>query len=873
MRLRILAFVFFCLCLGKLSFAYEYVKADSTVVKNGCKTIHFQEKSVPWDIYILEVDLTNKHNKIKVGLANDKIAWIDPAGNAAVNKETLGHMIQRRNDSGEDVIGGINADFFNMANGMQFNTTATQGEIASTGITRIKHTALYTDDNGEPYIGLADMVQKASMAGYGEFEIKGTNIIRQLNYLVIYNHFMGQNQSFTNEWGTELLLEPLDSGLINGLRNYKIVDKATHVTMTSPAQIILSGNGTAYTYLSNAQVGNYLQIYTEFPSLEKKHITEMIGGWGHIVKEGVNCAISSIEEEGTMYHEEDRHPRSAVVYNKDKSKLYLVAVDGRSDVSKGMDLSELADFMITELNGWEGMNFDGGGSTTLMSGTETVNTPSAGAQRAIPNALLIVNEPQSFVAQEYSFETSSTTYLQENSKLYYETDEENNCEVWVLEADLSNPGIKLNPVSANNKVGWTDAFGIAHKNKKNLSEILTDKIDDENKVLIAGINASPFEFKSGSLNKVFVSNGIIASLPENGKSSPGIWFDQNNVPSIGNLDFKVKIKASNGQEMDVNSVNDVRWIDHLVLYNSFIGDKSITNQWGAEVLLEPEGESFVNGNLVCKVIKKEYSQVQGTGKMPFTGSQLVLSGNSKAYDFIKDNIEPGQEIELITSLENAGTNPLKTVISGACQVLKNGESSWLDSLGSSEAKIVLGNDLRTAIGYNQNKSKLFFFVSEKYSETNNGLPLNGLTALMEKYQIYDGLCLDGGVNSTLIADNSVVNMLPQNEASIANGLVIEYLKSTGILPVTEKSDFKIFPNPASDFFYLEIEPENSGNLLFELHDVAGKLISSCAFSVIGNSKNRKRIDVPTIDAGIYFYRVTSEKTEMKSGKIIIEKNN
>jgi len=101
-------------------------------------------------------------------------------------------------------------------------------------------------------------------------------------------------------------------------------------------------------------------------------------------------------------------------------------------------------------------------------------------------------------------------------------------------------------------------------------------------------NASRFDSKSGELIGAFIIDGVIALMPDNVSPAPAIWFDQNNVPTIGNLDLNVKIKASNGMEMNVSSVNSVRWLNNLVIYNSFIGDKSVTNQLGAEVLLQPK---------------------------------------------------------------------------------------------------------------------------------------------------------------------------------------------------------------------------------------------------------------------------------------------
>jgi len=58
-----------------------------------------------------------------------------------------------------------------------------------------------------------------------------------------------------------------------------------------------------------------------------------------------------------------------------------------------MTLVELAALM-RRLGAWQAMNFDGGGSTTLVVGGSIVNAPSdATGEREVGNALLVVRRP------------------------------------------------------------------------------------------------------------------------------------------------------------------------------------------------------------------------------------------------------------------------------------------------------------------------------------------------------------------------------------------------------------------------------------------------------------------------------------------------
>jgi phosphodiester glycosidase len=85
-------------------------------------------------------------------------------------------------------------------------------------------------------------------------------------------------------------------------------------------------------------------------------------------------------------------PRTGAGASLDGDHVYLVAVDGRSSASVGMTLAEMADY-LAELGADDGVNLDGGGSTTLVareSGADTVtvrNKPSDGSQRAVANGI------------------------------------------------------------------------------------------------------------------------------------------------------------------------------------------------------------------------------------------------------------------------------------------------------------------------------------------------------------------------------------------------------------------------------------------------------------------------------------------------------
>ncbi len=105
-----------------------------------------------------------------------------------------------------------------------------------------------------------------------------------------------------------------------------------------------------------------------------------VGGFPTLVRDGVAQYGAT-----SPSHCPERHPRTAVGLSRNRRYLYLVVVDGRSTLSRGMTCNELADLMVN-LGAWTAMNLDGGGSSTMtVAGLGTVNNPSDGSERVVSN--------------------------------------------------------------------------------------------------------------------------------------------------------------------------------------------------------------------------------------------------------------------------------------------------------------------------------------------------------------------------------------------------------------------------------------------------------------------------------------------------------
>ena len=115
---------------------------------------------------------------------------------------------------------------------------------------------------------------------------------------------------------------------------------------------------------------------------------DIISGVPQLIKNG-KIEITWQQEKSSKEFVETRHPRTAVARLKD-GKFLMVTVDGRqAGYSVGMNLSELAAFLL-ELGATDAMNLDGGGSTTMFLDGKIVNKPSdKEGERSVSDVILV----------------------------------------------------------------------------------------------------------------------------------------------------------------------------------------------------------------------------------------------------------------------------------------------------------------------------------------------------------------------------------------------------------------------------------------------------------------------------------------------------
>ena len=351
------------------------------------------DKRGPWRMNLVRINLKIARVELRHARAKDSLR----------GREKTSDMARRVSESGTEVLAAINADFFELKTGENENNQELNGEWWK-GL-KVTDSPYDTYDNTHVQL-VVDASRHLYMDRFvfdGRFWAHGaTTPIITLNAKP-----SGTYEGvalFTSRFGNAT---PRDT--TRKISEVAMIAAGTHrdtlLYVRSGAPIATSGSpipsngavlsvfGPRVNAIKNTADGDTIKVLlATLPRLPQGKSAQMIiGGWPRILRDGKNIASEAATLEGSLSsNAEARHPRSAVGFSRDSSKLYLLTVDGRSENSGGTTLVELAGIM-RKLGAWQAMNFDGGGSTTMVVNGRVVNVPSDSAgERTVGNALLLV---------------------------------------------------------------------------------------------------------------------------------------------------------------------------------------------------------------------------------------------------------------------------------------------------------------------------------------------------------------------------------------------------------------------------------------------------------------------------------------------------
>jgi len=353
-------------------------------------------------------------------------------------------------------------------------------------------------------------------------------------------------------------------------------------------------------------------------------------------------------------------------------------------------------------------------------------------------------------------------------------DEANPMVAHAVELDLLvNPDLKIQTLIGNDSLrGLETPLSMAKRNSKDGKEVL---------VAINGgfFNMNdpsiPENLRSIPLGGEVKSNLVIHDPDWDWQTS--IWFNKDNGPNMERLEFGGTVIAANQAETSLTGVNRSRNAQYMILFNSYNGASTRANTWGGEVLLKPvdgDWETLSSyENVKCEVIKKEIGVHTGTdGDMEIPKGHIVLSGHGAKCDFLQDNLFVGDIVTINASMKTVGDGTLRpeiaNLISAQSIILRDGAVLSVDD------PINTGTHPRTAVGYSNSGTKIYFVVVEGRLEGRSiGLTTRQLAGVLTYVGADNGVNLDGGGSSCMVIKNEVINQLSDGSARpVIDGLSI-----------------------------------------------------------------------------------------------------
>ncbi len=339
------------------------------------------------NLNVMRVDLTNPNIDIKPLYPET----------ATSKREKLSKLASRE----KNLIGAINADFFEPKLNTPFGSVIDNGKTVILGSSSPKYASLNIDKTNSAF------VEYLTGTGY-ELSNPKTTIKIDFKNKPYYNYSFAN--LYDRNWGTKSI------GRISGKRVVEmvIVDNTVMQISENGDPLDIPANGYVVTgietkataLINNFAVGDYVFLDNK-SSLANLDFS--IGGGSQIVKDGKALTTYTVAING-------KQPRTAVGISQNRKQMIFLTVDGRTANFRGLDMKELSSLMV-ELGSYEAICMDGGGSTEMLvkqlgqTSTAIVNTPSDGGERSIKNGIGIISTSESGALDQLMIKSASDKVL------------------------------------------------------------------------------------------------------------------------------------------------------------------------------------------------------------------------------------------------------------------------------------------------------------------------------------------------------------------------------------------------------------------------------------------------------------------------------
>ncbi|MCX6146479.1 MAG: phosphodiester glycosidase family protein [Candidatus Kapabacteria bacterium] len=273
-------------------------------------------------------------------------------------------------------------------------------------------------------------------------------------------------------------------------------------------------------------------------------------------------------------------------------------------------------------------------------------------------------------------------------------------------------------------------------------------------------------FYLSNINKRIDTNGIVFYNRFGGDSIPYI----NHKKIDDYLSDAIKEWNALREMSDSTEDNEQVFDTNKIREERYLSDKRLKKELGlTKIILKAIGIPLINRQFsyIVQGITNEITKVPENGAILSFGKDVDKNliphyNDTITFDF-KTNIN--SDILFVKGL------------SGTPRIVRNGIGNHEANIEGSKAKRFLNQSLpRTAIGFNKDKSKLFFVTVEPTARKAKikGASLNEIAWIMETIGCYNALNLDGGGSSIMLMNNKNINLKsrPDFSRKLSVGILI-----------------------------------------------------------------------------------------------------
>lgn len=293
----------------------------------------------------------------------------------------------------------------------------------------------------------------------------------------------------------------------------------------------------------------------------------------------------------------------------------------------------------------------------------------------------------------------------------------------MLEADLTDPALTLEVLN--------DPRGLSYRSS-------TKNIVASHKGAVAGVNGDFFATQGGDGSRAssigtIISNGKLLATPSYEEGTASFGIDAGDGSFI--MDYfkpNIVLTAPSGATAKVAYVNKYNSLKEISMYTEAFGEYA------------QDGALFQMA--VADGVVTEISRENKGLKIPEGG--YVLSVLTDWDSFLLDNFQVGSAVGLQMGLDFYDLSQIKFAIGGGSILVNNGvvpDSFSHDIQQSATA--------RTAVGVNQDGTRVYLITVDNKTSASRGLRLKTLGEFLASKGVYKAINLDGGGSTTMVAKN------------------------------------------------------------------------------------------------------------------------